>query len=229
MKGPGIKDYIDAILQMKEKAHNSGKKCIEINSKSLHERVSPNHATMPTCCQAIYKLMLEGDQILRRPRGQTGFGSHLDVRYYTDNLVNREPVFPPKKRGRPEKDIVEKMREERLRMNRTTDGLSDLVSTWLNERGWQSHREKDCIVAIKEDKKWIINIQGTKRGRKQPLPIKLNTVLKEIDDVNAQFSIAFNDSTQCRKQWQELPRLLKSKLQMSALLADKNGKIHEVK
>ena len=61
MKGPGIKDYLEVIENMKVTAQKEGKAFIEVNSKELHANVSPNHATMPTCCQAIYKLMLEGD------------------------------------------------------------------------------------------------------------------------------------------------------------------------
>lgn len=229
MKGPGIKDYLQVIQEMKMKAHEEGVKYIDVSSKKLHEQVSPNHATMPTCCQAIYKLMLEGDEILRRPKGQTGFGSHLDVRFYTDNLEGRAAMFPPKKRGRPAKDEETRRQEKLMRSNRTTESLLQLVTVWLNERGWETEVKKNVIIARKEDVKWLINVQGSKRGRKQPLPVKLNNILKEIDDMEAQYSIAFNDSTMYRKQWNDLPRILKSKLNMSVLLADKVGNIQEVK
>ena len=102
MKGPGIKDYLQILQTKKQEAHDKGLKFIEINSKELHGEVSPNHATMPTCCQAIYKLLLNGDVILQRPKGTTGFGSHLTVRYYVDCL-ERNVMFTSKKRGRPAK------------------------------------------------------------------------------------------------------------------------------
>ncbi len=229
MKGPGIKEYIKVLNELKTNANNEGVKYIEVNSKKLHEIVSPNHATMPTCCQAIYKLMLEGDEILRRPKGQTGYGSHLDVRFYTDNLVNRVAVFPPKKRGRPAKNEHEKMQDRILRTNRNTDSLLQLVTLWLNERGWQTTIFDNIIEAQKDEMKWLVNVQGSKRGRKQPLPLKLNTILKDLEDEEALYSIAFNDSTLYRKQWNELPKLLKNKLNMSVLLADKIGNIQEVK
>lgn len=107
MKGPGIKDYLKIIQEKKEKALNQGLSSIEINSKELHAEVSPNHATMPTCCQAIYKLMLEGDEILQRPKGSTGFGSHLTVRFQLHDLDTRTQMFPGKKRGRPAKSEEE--------------------------------------------------------------------------------------------------------------------------
>ena len=82
MKGPGIKDYLEVLSSKKMEAVKNNKEFIEVNSKALHALVSPQHATMPTCCQAIYKLMLQGDEILQRPKGNTGFGSHLTVRFY---------------------------------------------------------------------------------------------------------------------------------------------------
>ena len=59
MKGPGIKDYLQVIENLKREAIEKGEAYLEINSKELHAHVSPNHATMPTCCQAMYKHMLE--------------------------------------------------------------------------------------------------------------------------------------------------------------------------
>ena len=78
-------------------AVKNNKEFIEVNSKALHALVSPQHATMPTCCQAIYKLMLQGDEILQRPKGNTGFGSHLTVRFYLHDMDTRERMFPIKK------------------------------------------------------------------------------------------------------------------------------------
>ena len=109
MKGPGIKDYLEVIENLKLTAIKEGKTCIEVNSKQLHASVSPEHATMPTCCQAIYKKMLEGDEILQRPKGNTGFGSHLTVRFQLHDLANRQRMFPDKKRGRPAKSEEEKL------------------------------------------------------------------------------------------------------------------------
>ena len=37
------------------------------------------------------------------------------------------------------------------------------------------------IDAHSADKRWIINVQGIKRGRKQPLPIKLSEILTQME------------------------------------------------
>ena len=153
MKGPGIKDYLTVLTIMKEDAQNEGKEYLEINSKQLHAEVSPEHATMPTCCQAIYKLMLEGDEIIQRPKGTTGFGSHLTVRYYMKDLENRKRMFPDKKRGRPAKTEEEKLAARRAKMKRNTEDLANLIKQWLQDHGWRYEEKKDVIEAYQQQEK----------------------------------------------------------------------------
>lgn len=227
MKGPGIKDHLQILQTKKQEAHDKGLKFIEINSKELHGEVSPNHATMPTCCQAIYKLLLNGDVILQRPKGTTGFGSHLTVRYYVDCL-ERNVMFPSKKRGRPAKSAEEKLAAKKAKMKRNTEDLCNLIKSWLSEHGWEYVENKDYIEAHNDKGRWIINVQGIKRGRKQTLPVKLSEVMKHMDDTDARYSIAFNDSITYRRQWNEIPVTVKEKLNMSVILADKKGNIVEL-
>lgn len=228
MKGPGIKEYLNVLTTMKEEAHNAEKTSITIHSKELHALVSPNHATMPTCCQAMYKLMYEGDLILQRPKGNTGFGSHLTICFKTDTLNGKEQLYPGKKRGRPSKTEEEKLATKKAKMKRNTEDLSKLIITWLEEHGWEYNENKGNIEAINENKKWIIHVQGMKRGRKQTLPVKMSEVMKQIDDENTHYSIAFNDSLSYRRQWNEIPKTVKERLNMSVILADKKGNITEI-
>ncbi len=229
MKGPGIKTYISVLEAKKQEALKQGAEFLEVSSKEVHTEVSPNHATMPTCCQAMYKLLLEGDEIIRKPKGQTGFGSRLVVRYYLQDMNERAQMYPAKKRGRPAKSEEEKRMSRLLKTNRTTQDLVNVVNAWLNERGWETTICDNKIEAMQSGYKWIIDVHGSKRGRKQPLPVKLNAILNEINDDNAHYSVAFNDSSQYRKQWSEVPRVVKTRLNVSVLLADKSGKIQEVK
>lgn len=228
MKGPGIKDYLKVLVEKKDEAQKQGLSSIEINSKALHAEVSPNHATMPTCCQAIYKLLLEGDEILQRPKGSTGFGSHLTVRFQLQDLQTKEQLYPSKKRGRPAKSEEEKIAAKKAKMKRNTEDLTNLVKSWLDEHGWKYSENKGFIEAESGAKKWVINVQGIKRGRKQTLPVKLSEVIKHINDVNARYSIAFNDSLTYRRQWNEIPETVKERLNMSVILADKKGNITEL-
>jgi len=125
MKGPGIKEYLDYLNNLKQTAHNEGKKYIDVSSRDIHSVISKETSTMPTCCQAIYKLMLTGDEILESPRGHTGFGSRLLVRYYVDQLEGKSKLFPDKKRGRPAKS--EEERSKNLSLNKQYSD-SDLTS-----------------------------------------------------------------------------------------------------
>ena len=227
MKGPGIKDYLEYLTYLKKTAHDEGKTYIDISSRNLHHMISPNHATMPTCCQAIYKLMLEGDEILDQPRGQTGYGSRLLVRYYVDQLENRNAKFPPKKRGRPNKSDEEKLHSRLMKPNRSTSDLKELICMWLKEKDWKIEVNKDTIRAYKDDEIWLINIQGSRRGRKLPLSKKLNLILSDVENDASHYSIAFNESYHYKKQWNEIPRLFKDKLNVSLLFAGKNGKVTE--
>lgn len=228
MKGPGIKDYLEAIILKKDNAVRGGMDYLEVNSKELHAELSPRHATMPTCCQAMYKLMLMGDDIIKRPRGNTGFGSHLTIRYDLKAVEERDVMFPEKKRGRPAKSDEEKRLARKAKMKHNTEDLTALVKAWLNEHGWEYSEKKDYIEAHNIESRWLINIQGMKRGRKQTLPMKLSEVIKKIDDVETKYSIAFNDSLTYRRQWQEIPEIVKSKLNMSVILIDKKGNLNEI-
>ncbi|MDE6476373.1 MAG: AT hook domain-containing protein, partial [Erysipelotrichaceae bacterium] len=225
MKGPGIKDYLQVLYTKKEEAMARGLRYLEVNSKELHAEVSPQHATMPTCCQAIYKVLLEGDAITQSPKGTTGFGSRLTVRYDLENMDARNRMFPSKKRGRPAKTEEEKLAARKARMRRNTEDLCNLIKSWLSEHGWEYIENKDYIEAHNDKERWLINVQGIKRGRKQTLPVKLSEIMKRMDDPATRYSIAFNDSISYRRQWNEIPDSLKKRLKMSVILADKKGNI----
>ena len=48
------------------------------------------------------------------------------------------------------------------------------------------------------------------------------------DDEEAVYSLAFNDSASYRRQWQEIPQVVKERLHMSVIFADKKGNIVEL-
>lgn len=228
MKGPGIKDYLAEIQKRKEAAIEQGEQYLELSSKALHGDISPLHATMPTCCQAIYKEMLEGDEIIKRPKGTTGFGSHLSVRFNLVDLASRPRLFPDKKRGRPAKSEEEKVASKKGKVKRNTNDLIELISGWLINNDWDVDSERDFIQARKNDEVWVINVNGMKRGRKQTLGMKLSEIIKNIQDTNVHYSMAFNDSISYRRQWSEIPNAVKLGLNMSLLLADKKGNISKI-
>ena len=227
MKGPGIKDYLYALEEKKREAREAGLETIEISSKALHQQISPNHATMPTCCQAMYKVTLEGDEIIKTPKGTTGYGSHLIIRYQLNDL-DRAQRFPNKKRGRPSKSDEEKLAARKAKMKRNTEDLNKILKSWLNEQGYTFNEEKGELIANNGERNWIINIQGVKRGRKQTLSNKISELMTRMEDSNTYYSIAFNDTSLTRKQWDEISNVVKEQLKLSVLLADKQGNILEL-
>lgn len=227
MKGPGIKDYLKALEEKKQQAREAGLEEIEISSKSLHQEISPNHATMPTCCQAMYKVTLVGDEIIKTPKGTTGYGSHLVIRFKLHDDT-RPQQFPNKKRGRPSKSPEEKLAAKKAKMKRNTEDLNNILKEWLNEKGYTFSEDKNELIAQNGEKKWIINVQGIRRGRKQTLPNKISELITRIEDQNTYYSIAFNDTNLTRKQWNEISNVVKEQLKLSVLLADKQGNILEL-
>ena len=78
------------------------------------------------------------------------------------------------------------------------------------------------------EKRWVINVQGIRRGRKQTLPVKLSEAIKQMDREDTHYSIAFNDSIAYRRQWNEIPQNVKERLHVSVILADRKGNIVEI-
>ena len=57
---------------------------------------------------------------------------------------------------------------------------------------------------------------------------ELSEIIRQMDDEEAVYSLAFNDSASYRRQWQEIPQVVKERLHMSVIFADKKGNIVEL-
>ena len=53
-------------------------------------------------------------------------------------------------------------------------------------------------------------------------------IIRQMNDEEAVYSLAFNDSASYRRQWQEIPQVVKERLHMSVIFADKKGNIVEL-
>ena len=103
-----------------------------------------------------------------------------------------------------------------------------MIRSWLDEHGWDYTEIKNEILAQHENERWVINVQGIKRGRKQTLPSKVTELITKIQDPSIHYSLAFNDSPMTRRQWNEISPVVKKQLKLSVLLADKQGNIQEL-
>ena len=110
-------------------------------------------------------------------------------------------------------------------MKRNSEELKEIIKGWLEHNGWTHTEYQDYIEARNENQRWVINVEGIKRGRKQPLPLKVGEVLKYIEDVTSLYSIVFNDSSTYRRQWNEIPQAVKERLGLSVIFADKQGNL----
>jgi hypothetical protein len=82
-EGGGVKirtaDICDYISQRKEEARQQGAHYIDLVSGDIHNHLSLN-SRMPMVCNAMYKMMRTGDEVLRTtPSGQS---STIEIRYY---------------------------------------------------------------------------------------------------------------------------------------------------
>lgn len=228
MKGPGIKEYLEYLTALKQTAHDEGKEYIDVSAREVHAFLSPAGSTSATCCQAMYQLMFIEDEVLQYPKGQSGFGTRLKVRYFVGSLENRELKFPPKKKGRP-KTPEEQVKMKRMTTadNKTADELKELVCKWLDDDGWTITNEGEELLAVKDGVKWLIRAEGLKRGRRAPLIDRLFKFVESITDEDVKPSLVLNDSAKYRREWREMTPFLKHKLNVTLILVTKKGKVIE--
>ncbi|WP_078555933.1 hypothetical protein [Bacillus alkalicellulosilyticus] len=80
---PSKSDFKNEIENLIREASKGGKAFIDITSKYVHEKLggypSQKH-NMPSCCDAMYELKKEKDEILHAPK--KGKGATLKIRYF---------------------------------------------------------------------------------------------------------------------------------------------------
>lgn len=91
MEIPKLEDFVKEIDRLKVDARECGESSIEICSGTLHKMMGDHkgkNARMRSCCDAMYKSMKPGDEVIQLPKpkpGNTetkGYGSRLIIRYY---------------------------------------------------------------------------------------------------------------------------------------------------
>ncbi|SDH83380.1 5-methylcytosine-specific restriction enzyme A [Pseudobutyrivibrio sp. 49] len=80
---PNKDDFLKEIQKLLNGAKSKGASYIDINSGEVHRSLGgypgKKHA-MPSCCDAMYELMKDNDEIISAP--QSGKGASLTIRYY---------------------------------------------------------------------------------------------------------------------------------------------------
>lgn len=115
------------------------------------------------------------------------------------------------------------------------DAIKAALEVWLRNEGWQvdiawgKTRGID-IHARRGTERWIIEAKGC--GSLAPMRVNyflavIGETLQRMDDPNARYSIALPEMSQFRGLWNRLPPLAKTRLELTALFVDENGRVQE--
>lgn len=99
---------------------------------------------------------------------------------------------------------------------------------WNTKVAW-GHQHGTDIEAVKNNKRWIIEVKGS--GSRQPMRVNyflsiLGEILQRMDDSNARYSIALPDIEQYRRLWDRLPKLAKERTRIDLILVDAKENIY---
>lgn len=114
------------------------------------------------------------------------------------------------------------------------DDIKHILNNYLINHGWNTkvawgHQQGIDIEAIKDNKRWIIEVKGS--GSRQPMRVNyfisiLGETLQRMTDSEARYSIALPDLEQFKRLWDRLPQLAKERTTIDLILVDENGNIH---
>lgn len=128
-----------------------------------------------------------------------------------------------------------------IRTSKASDGLQEdevkrYLKLWLESRGWQvevkwRHEPGTDIVANQMGQTWLIEVKGS--GSRQQMRVNyflsiLGAILQRMESRSARYSIALPDMKQFRGLWERLPKLAKSRTEITALFVAANGEVEEV-
>lgn len=116
------------------------------------------------------------------------------------------------------------------------DAIKKILEDWLIVHGWKvriawGRMHGVDIDAIKDGQRWLIEVKG--QGSRNAMRVNyflgiLGETLQRMEDSQAKYSIALPDIKQFRKLWERLPRLAKSRTEITAIFVDEIGNVSEV-
>ena len=186
-----------------------------LSNKELAEAIK-GYGALSKCVNQKCRT-LESQGILWRYKRDDGLiGSWLIENTYTQKIIRQNEM------ENRASDISEKI-------------IKNILSNYLNSHGWTpkifwgvSHGID--IEAMAGKNHWIIQVKGA--GLFHPIIINnfllaLGEILQRMDDPNVKYSVALPDKEQFRRLWDRLPDLAKSKLGITALFVNPEGKVEE--
>lgn len=204
--GTKINEYKDYIENSKRIAKKEGKEYIIVSAKVLHNELSKEGPTMPTCCSAMLQEMLEGDVYVSYPETPSGFSTHLVIQYYLYDMDKRKLMNPPKIRGR------KKLRND------------DELELWLKDKNCQYSKTCDIYQVALPKGSWIIYSTNPQTDEINDCILKL---MNKLNDDTCKLSLFCSNGSSVFKKWKSVPKGMKKKLNITMIVINRNGCIKE--
>lgn len=197
------KTYQQYIEAMKQAGISAGKDYIIISARALHKQLSASMPTVPTCCNAMKSMMLEGDSYIQNPKVASGHSINLVIRYELHNLEERAHINLPKKRGRK-------------------NGINGTLEQWLTANAWSYKKKADNYEVLTSKGTWLIYV--TKKGYSLE-HVFFRIFFKESKDCYKLSILTKNNDG--IKIWDRIKKTIIMKLEFSLLVIDEKNNIIE--
>lgn len=201
-----VNEYRDYILKLKLNAIEEGKDYIDLSVKEVHNHLSLDVPTVPTCCCAMNSMMLKGDFFIENPKTASGYSTKKVIRYFLNDLNQRECLYPPKKRGRKRLNDI--------------NALED----WLMEHSFEFRKVGNFYHVLSIDGSWIIYAVDANVSSLDRSLVKL---IHKMNDQTNKISIYCMKRSLLVRKWRKFPKTAKDKLNLSLLVLKDNGMINE--
>lgn len=212
-------DYVTAIEQAKNEAKMKEKTYIDMIAGELHKEVNDGkYPTLPSCCAAMKKCMLENDEILVDPKTKSGFSNKLTIRYYVNDLQSRKQLFPDKQRGRKKGTSVPK--------NNKLKSQKQIIEDWLNEYhlGYIFDGKYNSFTVFGENGLWLIQTHYEKSFDED----FMSMLYQKTDEIE-KCSIFTDVKKDTLQKWKLLSKTTREKLNFTLITLGNKGKINELK
>lgn len=200
-----IKEYQDYILKMKKEGFIVGKEYIDITVKELHQELSMSIPTVPTCCCAMKNMMLQGDKYIANPKTTCGYSVNMIIRYYLNDMDDRECLYPLKKRGRKKKD-------------------KEALDQWLSKSSYKYQKKRHFYHVYTKGGSWEIYAPELKESN---LILSVGKLIHQMDDTTQKISLYCEKRHPLVRKWGTISKNAKEKLNISLLILNDNGEIRE--
>lgn len=220
--GVKVKDYIAEINRQKQEAIQHGKTHLIIKAGELHAACGDKKTpSLIQCCSAMRQCMLMGDEILFNKENKTGASTALMIKYDLQNMENRGPALPLKKRGRPA-GIKNTPKESDPLKSMTTDEheINLHVENWMRKEHIRYESCEDVYLIHDAYGLWMIA-----KYREETADKRFLNTLRLIKETTHKCTLALKDTKSNRDFWNGMSEEVLFRLNFTVLFVTKNGTV----